>query len=132
VVVTAVPRADPAALLVEAAAVRRLWVAARAYMQRTGAHDPALLEAIDALWQAAPAAPQAFLTMDEAAAVLRVSRSSLKRRIKDGAVAVERIGRRVLIPAWAITGHDGSGRVTALVGGSVNGDSGGRDPTQRG
>lgn len=43
-----------------------------------------------------------FLTRQEAAAVLRISLSSLDRMIEEGVLRVRRIGRRVLIPVTAI------------------------------
>ena len=42
------------------------------------------------------------LSIDEAAAALGVSRSALKEEIYGGRIHVKRVGRRVLIPRWAL------------------------------
>jgi len=45
---------------------------------------------------------RATLTVNEAAAILNISRSSVYNRVADGTISSHRIGGRVIIPAEAI------------------------------
>ncbi len=85
-------------LVVEAAAVRRLRVAALSYMRRAGTHDPGLLDAIDALWSGG-SPRQEFLSVREAAAVLGVGCRTVERWVAGGVIPSARVGGRRLIPA---------------------------------
>jgi excisionase family DNA binding protein len=51
---------------------------------------------------AAPAAPELILTIDEAAAVLRISRQSTYEAARMGEIPTIRLGRRILVPRRAL------------------------------
>ena len=77
-----------------------------AYQVRTGTADPVLLRAIgDVLTESS--SPRDYLTMDETAARLGVSRSTVKRRVADGTLPAEKIGRLARIPMSAVQGAGG-------------------------